>query len=89
MTMINHPWIVYTVALLNVRIDRARSAPTRGASAVEWVIITAIIAGVALGLATLIRTLVQDKQAEISDQFGGGGGGGGDTGGGGGGSTEP
>ncbi|MFC4057959.1 Flp family type IVb pilin [Planomonospora corallina] len=84
--MVNHPWIVYTVALLSVRIERARNAPTRGASAVEWVIITAIIAGVALGLATLIRQLVQDKQAEISDQFGGGGGG---TGGDGGGGTEP
>ncbi|MFI6451621.1 hypothetical protein ACIBF6_08690 [Streptosporangium amethystogenes] len=64
-------------AVLSVRITRARNAPTRGASAVEWVIITAIIAGVALGLATLIKTLVEGKQAEISSQFGGGGGGGG------------
>ncbi|GGS91331.1 hypothetical protein GCM10010156_57040 [Planobispora rosea] len=79
--MLNHPWIAYAVALLNVRIDRARTAPTRGASAVEWVIITAIIAAVALGLATLIRQLVQEKQGEISDTFGGGGGGGGDGGG--------
>ncbi|MFJ2031540.1 Flp family type IVb pilin [Streptosporangium sp. NPDC087985] len=72
--MLSHPWIVYTTALLNVRIDKARNAPTRGASAVEWVIITAIIAGVALGLATLIKTLVEGKQNEISTQFGGGGG---------------
>jgi Flp pilus assembly pilin Flp len=75
--MLSHPWIVYTAAVLSVRIEKARSAPTRGASAVEWVIITAIIAGVALGLATLIKTLVEGKQAEISNQFGGGGGGGG------------
>lgn len=54
--------------------------PYSGASAVEWVIITAIIAGVALGLATLIKSLVEGKQAEISSQFGGGGGGGGDLG---------
>ncbi|ACZ84307.1 Flp family type IVb pilin [Streptosporangium roseum] len=84
--MLNHPWIVYTTAFLSVRIDRARNAPTRGASAVEWVIITAIIAGVALGLATLIQTLVTQKQDDISTQFGnsggGGGGGGGDQGGG-------
>ncbi|GAA2888601.1 hypothetical protein GCM10010517_52610 [Streptosporangium fragile] len=73
--MLSHPWIVYAITLLSVRIDRARNAPTRGASAVEWVIITAIIAGVALGLATLIRNLVEGKQAEISNQFGGGGGG--------------
>jgi Flp pilus assembly pilin Flp len=76
----NHPWIVYLTAYLGVRVHRARTAPTRGASAVEWVIITAIIAGVALGLATLIRTLVEQRQAEIETGFGGGGdGGGGDT----------
>ncbi|MBB2909633.1 Flp pilus assembly pilin Flp [Streptosporangium becharense] len=74
--MLSHPWVVYAITLLRVRIDRARNAPTRGASAVEWVIITAIIAGVALGLATLIRNLVEGKQSEISNQFGGGGGGG-------------
>jgi hypothetical protein len=72
--MFNHPWIVYLVAMLDVRIERARNAPSRGASAVEWVIITAIIAGVALGLATLIKTMVEGKQAEIQDNFGGTGG---------------
>ncbi|OUC81189.1 Flp family type IVb pilin, partial [Streptosporangium minutum] len=81
--MLNHPWIVYTTAFLSVRIDRARNAPTRGASAVEWVIITAIIAGVALGLATLIQTLVTQKQDDISTQFGNSGGDGGGGGGGG------
>lgn len=69
----NHPWIVYLVAFLSVRIHRARTAPSRGASAVEWVIITAIIAGVALGLATLISQLVTEKQGDIQDSFGGGG----------------
>jgi Flp pilus assembly pilin Flp len=72
--MKNHPWIVYLTAYLGVRIHRARTAPTRGASAVEWVIITAIIAGVALGLATVIKTLVEQKQNEIGTSFGGGGG---------------
>ncbi|MDH2423953.1 hypothetical protein [Sphaerisporangium sp. TRM90804] len=75
--MFTPPWLTYLVAVLNVRLHRARTAPSRGASAVEWVIITAIIAGVALGLATLIRTLVTQKQAEIQSNFGGGGGGGG------------
>lgn len=69
----NHPWIIYLVAYLSVRIHRARTAPSRGASAVEWVIITAIIAGVALGLATLISQLVTEKQGDIQDSFGGGG----------------
>lgn len=70
-------WLHYLIAVLRVRIDRARNAPSRGASAVEWVIITAIIAGVALGLATLIKNLVTGKQSEITSNFGGGGGGGG------------
>lgn len=43
----------------------ARFASERGASAVEWVIITAIISGVALGLAMLIKTVVEQKQGEI------------------------
>ncbi|MFG1698288.1 hypothetical protein [Nonomuraea sp. NPDC049309] len=77
--MRDHPWIVYLTAYLGVRVHRARTAPTRGASAVEWVIITAIIAGVALGLAALIRTLVQNQQAQIEQSFGGGGGGGDDA----------
>ncbi|GAA0922910.1 hypothetical protein [Nonomuraea longicatena] len=73
--MLNHPWIVYLTAYLGVRVHRARTAPSRGASAVEWVIITAIIAGVAFGLAALIKNLVEQKQGEIESTFGGGGGG--------------
>lgn len=61
----NHPWIVYLTAYLSDRVHRARTAPTRGASAVEWVIITAIIAGVAFGLATVIKTAVESRQTEI------------------------
>ena len=70
--------IVYARALIGVRIERARNAPSLGASAVEWVIITAIIAGVALTLATLIQSLVRTKSTEIGNQFGGTGGTGGD-----------
>ncbi|MCT9928761.1 hypothetical protein N5079_00860 [Planotetraspora sp. A-T 1434] len=72
-------WLNYMIAVLHVRIDRARTAPSRGASAVEWVIITAIIAGVAMGLATLIKTLVTSKETEISSNFGGTSGGTGPT----------
>ncbi|MFI6476793.1 hypothetical protein ACIBH1_02600 [Nonomuraea sp. NPDC050663] len=71
----NSPLVVYLRAMLGVRMERARNAPSRGASAVEWVIITAIIAGVAMGLAVVIKGLVEGKQAEISQGFGGGEGG--------------
>jgi Flp pilus assembly pilin Flp len=77
------PLIIYLTAMFRVRLHRARTAPTRGASAVEWVIITAIIAGVALGLATLIQNLVSQKSADIQKGFGGGGAGGAGNGGGG------
>ncbi|MEV1245755.1 Flp family type IVb pilin [Nonomuraea sp. NPDC050022] len=66
----NHPWVIYLQACLSVRIQRARNAPSRGASAVEWVIISAIIAGVALGLATLIKQLVEGKQNDLQTSFG-------------------
>lgn len=69
--------IDYLVAMIHVRIHKARTAPSRGASAVEWAIITAIIAGVALGLAALIRGLVEARSAEITSNFGGGDSGGG------------
>ncbi|ETK33339.1 hypothetical protein [Microbispora sp. ATCC PTA-5024] len=74
MNPFEYPAVVYLRALLADRVGRARTAPSRGASAVEWVIITAIIAGVALTLATLIQNLVSSKSAEISSNFGGGGG---------------
>ncbi|MEW9527008.1 hypothetical protein [Microbispora sp. NPDC049125] len=73
MNPMEHPAVLYMRALLGDRLHRARTAPSKGASAVEWVIITAIIAGVALTLATLIQGLVSKKSADISSQFGGGG----------------
>ncbi|WP_084963671.1 hypothetical protein [Thermoactinospora rubra] len=76
MNPLNWPEVIYFRAMLGVRIERARNAPSRGASAVEWVIITAIIAGVAMGLALAIQNLVKNKQAEIEKGFGGGGNGG-------------
>jgi hypothetical protein len=62
-----HPWIVYIQAQLDIRLHLARNAPHRGASAVEWVIITAIVAGTALGLALLIKNLVGEWQQQIED----------------------
>jgi hypothetical protein len=63
----NHPWIAYLRAQLDIRIHRARNAQSRGASAVEWVIITAIVAGAALGLALAIKTVVGDWQHRIEE----------------------
>jgi len=62
-------WVIYVRALLWERLDRARAAPARGSSAVEWVIITAIIAGVALGLVTLIKALVAQRMGAIQGDW--------------------
>ncbi|MFI6928624.1 hypothetical protein ACIBIZ_52505 [Nonomuraea spiralis] len=66
-----HPWMTFMRTFLSRRIQPARTASSRGASAVEWVIITAIIAGVALGLAAAIKSAVESRQAEIVTQLGG------------------
>ena len=54
---------------------RARAAAAResgrgeiGASALEWAIISAIIAALAILVATKIRTVVTDKTGEISGE---------------------
>ncbi|MET8004273.1 hypothetical protein [Nonomuraea glycinis] len=61
--------MIYVQALLWERLRLARAAPTRGSSAVEWVIITAIIAGGALGLVTLIKTLVAQRMGAIQGDW--------------------
>lgn len=65
----NRAWMIYMQAMLWGRLDRARAAPARGSSAVEWVIITAIIAGVALGLVTLIKALVAQRMSAIQGDW--------------------
>jgi hypothetical protein len=61
--------VSYLIAMLHDRIHRARTAPSRGASAVEWVIITAIVAGLAIIIATVITAGVNQKTADIETAF--------------------
>ncbi len=64
-------WIVFVQALVISRIHAIRAAPARGSSVVEWVIITAVVAGAALGLVTLIKLLVTVRMSAIqSDWYG-------------------
>lgn len=61
---------------LQARLDRARRNPQRGASAMEFVIITAVLVALAAAVAGIIYTMVTDKadEIEIPDTPGGGGG---------------
>ncbi|GAA4578885.1 hypothetical protein GCM10023194_02950 [Planotetraspora phitsanulokensis] len=61
--------VSYLIAMLHDRVHRARTAPSRGASAVEWVIITAIVAGLAVIIAAVITNGVNDKADEIETAF--------------------
>lgn len=66
-----NPWsdpvVVYLRALLGVRIDRLRDEPDRskGASAIEWAIITAILAVIAITIGATIRNLIVNKANSI------------------------
>ncbi|GAA4578849.1 hypothetical protein GCM10023194_02810 [Planotetraspora phitsanulokensis] len=68
------PVVDYFLTILSARVHRARTAPSRGASAVEWVIITAIVAGLAITISLVITAGVDSKTQEIQNSFGGGGG---------------
>jgi len=69
------PVIRYLAALLGQRIDHARSQePSRGASAVEWVVISAILVAIALGIGLAISTALNNKANTISQDIEGAGG---------------
>ena len=72
------PW-GFAYLQLRCRMDRARANPDRGASAIEWVIITAVLVAIAAAVGLVIYNLVVDKANEhdVPDAPGGGGGGGG------------
>jgi len=60
MNPLNDPLIVYLRCHLAVRLDRARSGEDRsaGASAIEWAIITGLLAVVAFAAFVIIRRAV-------------------------------
>ncbi|WP_433328991.1 hypothetical protein [Spirillospora sp. CA-294931] len=66
MSPLNDPAIAYLRALLDTRLARMKEEEhDRGASAIEWAIITAIIAGIAIAIGAVIATKIQDKANSI------------------------
>ena len=51
---------------LQVRLDRIRANPDRGASAMEFVIITAVLVALAAVVGGIIYTMVTDKAESIN-----------------------
>lgn len=54
----------FLVIMLNGRIDRARK-DERGASAVEWVVITAILVGIAVVIGDILRRRFTNKAENL------------------------
>jgi Flp pilus assembly pilin Flp len=63
--------------LLRDRYARARAAEDRGASAVEWVVISAIVVGIVIVVGGILLRALQTKSEAIEGDIGGAGGGGG------------
>jgi Flp pilus assembly pilin Flp len=55
--------------ILRERIDRARTAPTRGASVVEWVVISALIIVIAIAVGAVLRQALESKAEDIDQQI--------------------
>lgn len=69
----------YLELVLRSRLDVARREGDRGASTIEWVIITGILVAIAVAVGLVIYNMVtsQAESITIPDAPGGGGGGGG------------
>jgi hypothetical protein len=71
----------YAELMVRGRIDRARmlaesdSPLDRGASVVEWVIISALVVGIAVAVGAILLNRLRDKANSINFDTGGGGGG--------------
>jgi Flp pilus assembly pilin Flp len=60
--------IGFLLLMLDSRRLNARNE--RGASAVEWVIIAAIVVGICIGVAAILRSALTGKANDIGNQIG-------------------
>lgn len=59
--------IGFLLSLLTSRVDRARGE--RGASAVEWVIIAAIVVGICIAIAAILRAALVGEAGDIGNKI--------------------
>lgn len=68
---VSHPAIDFLVVYLQGRVARARDEDrSRGASAVEWVIISAIVVAIVGAIGVAINKALSDKSGQVSDCIG-------------------
>lgn len=68
MSMIN-PASPVGFLLLMLDAQRQRVRDERGASAVEWVIIAAIVVGICIAIAAILRAALVGEAGDIGDQI--------------------
>lgn len=56
----------FALLLLDVHLKRARRLDDRGASAIEWVVISALLIAIALAVGVTIRTRITDKATTLN-----------------------
>ena len=57
----------YLLAVLDVHLSRARSE--KGASAVEWVIISAIVVGICIAVAALLGGALKSEAGDVGNKI--------------------
>jgi len=62
------PTLNLLVTLLRSRTAKARRSEA-GASAVEWVVIAAIVVGICLAVALILRSALEDKATDVSNEI--------------------
>ncbi len=68
MNPLDNPAVVYLRAMLGDRIHRARTQDrSLGVSAIEWAIITGMLAVIAVAIFAIIRATITDKANEIEN----------------------
>jgi hypothetical protein len=67
MNPLHDPTVQYLRTLIAVRVDRLRTEDrSMGVSAIEWAIITGMLAAIAVAIYAIIKSTITDKANEIS-----------------------
>jgi len=66
--MIHPPALSFLATVLGAHLDRARRE--EGASAVEWVVIAAILVAICAAVAVILSGALEGKANDIGDQIG-------------------
>jgi hypothetical protein len=65
---ISHPAVDFLAVFLRARVERARSEDlSRGASAVEWVIISAVVVAIVGVVAAIINAALSDGATKVGN----------------------